>query len=325
MIVPTYWAEAKRTIKHDQRQMTLRRFGWSDVSQAAAEEHAEQRVAEAVERVVGGEPTLLAEPKVPYNGADGLPIREEIVSRQDDAVMTRNGYGALCLNTPDVLFADVDAEDDGGCSAYGYTFLLYAIVYVGFAWKLDGLRSLFLFLLGAIVVVTVFGSVWHWIRDRVRGSPKAAARARIERFADRHREWGMRLYETPRGWRVLVSHATFDPRSDQVRSFFNAIGTDPIYARMCFNQNCFRARVTPKPWRIGIDDHLKPRPGVWPVSPERLPDRNRWVQRYERQSADYSACRFVTSFGSATQCDQARRIIRWHDEVSGAMTDHAIA
>ncbi|MEQ1893799.1 MAG: hypothetical protein ABL998_14750, partial [Planctomycetota bacterium] len=34
--------------------------------------------------------------------AEGVPIREEIVSEHDAAVITRNGYGARCLNTPNV-------------------------------------------------------------------------------------------------------------------------------------------------------------------------------------------------------------------------------
>jgi hypothetical protein len=31
------------------------------------------------------------------------------VSRHDHAIVTRNSYGPLCLNTPNVLFADLDA------------------------------------------------------------------------------------------------------------------------------------------------------------------------------------------------------------------------
>ncbi|MCM2372218.1 hypothetical protein [Aporhodopirellula aestuarii] len=325
MIVPTYWAEAKRTIKHEKRQMTLRRFGWSDESQEAAEKHADKRLEEAVERVVGGVPTLLAEPKVPYNGADGLPIREEIVSRHGDAVITRNAYGALCLNTPDVLFADVDAESSEGCSPYFYTLLIYSIGYAAVTWQFDEGRSIFLYLLGAIFFVTVFGSLWHWAIDRIQGSPKQAALKRIERAAAQHRGWSMRLYETPRGWRILVSHDTFDPRSDEVRAFFQSIGADPIYVRMCFNQNCFRARLSPKPWRIGIDDHLKPRPGVWPVSAERLPDRMRWVNDYQQKSKGYASCRYVTTLGNAVPCSTAREIIRLHDEMSSAMSEKSIA
>jgi hypothetical protein len=58
---------------------------------------------------MAGRPLIPREPKVPYNGAVGVPIREEILARYGAAVITRNSHGARCLNTPDILFADVDA------------------------------------------------------------------------------------------------------------------------------------------------------------------------------------------------------------------------
>ena len=45
----------------------------------------------------------LREPRMPYNGAAGVPIREEIVGRHGETVITRNSYGARCLNMPNVL------------------------------------------------------------------------------------------------------------------------------------------------------------------------------------------------------------------------------
>jgi len=57
--------------------------------------------------VLSGEKLIRREPKIPYKGAAGVPIREEIVSRHGETIITRNAYGARCLNTPNVLFADV--------------------------------------------------------------------------------------------------------------------------------------------------------------------------------------------------------------------------
>ncbi len=326
MIVPSYWAEAKRQIKPDKRRMTIRRFGWSDESQTHAQQHADERLAAAVTEITAGADELIREPKVAYNGADGLPIREEIIARRDDAVLTRNAYGACCLNTPDVLFADVDATPlRDGCWVYLYSFGVYVAMYVALAWEFPDARSLWLFLLGGIVAITGIGSAWHWLLIRITVPPKQAARNRIEKFAAKHPGWGMRLYETPNGWRVLVTHATFDPRGEAVRTFFTAIGCDPIYVRMCFNQNCFRARVSPKPWRVGISDHMRPRPGVWPVSEERMPDRIKWVRRYERAAQDFSSCRFVNTLGDAKACKEAIAIRQWHDELAKALTPLPIA
>jgi len=108
MIVPEYWAEAEERVRVDGRQRTLKRFGWSDVSEQDARENARERVREAAARARAGESVRTADQKVAYNGADGLPIREQIIERHGDSVITRNSYGALCLNTPNVLFADID-------------------------------------------------------------------------------------------------------------------------------------------------------------------------------------------------------------------------
>src|SRR3954462_14928611 len=112
MIVPQYWGEARVRGRAKGRQVTVRRWGWSDESADLAQAHADVRAKDALERILGGEDLPRRETRVAYNGADGVPIREEIVSRHGDAVVTRNAYGARCLNTPNVLFADVDFPTD---------------------------------------------------------------------------------------------------------------------------------------------------------------------------------------------------------------------
>lgn len=81
MIVPRYWAEATTRIGSRWRQATLRRCGWSDASQDAAQFHAEALLAEAASQLKRGEAPLRREHKVAHGGIDGLPIREEIVDR----------------------------------------------------------------------------------------------------------------------------------------------------------------------------------------------------------------------------------------------------
>ena len=78
----------------------VRRFGWSDNSQDAAQVNADERAQEALQRLLSGEKLPRREPKVPYNGGEGVPIREEIVSRHGETIITRNSYEARCLNTP---------------------------------------------------------------------------------------------------------------------------------------------------------------------------------------------------------------------------------
>ena len=316
MIVPQFWAEAKIQLRHKRQSITLRRFGWSDESQQAAQAHAQKRVNEALDLVSSGEKPPRRELKRSYNGSEGVPIREEILGRMDKAVLTRNLYGATCLNTPNVLFADVDTED---WPSLGFYILVDAVLVI----------------LGVILCSILFPKIWavgfvfaavgpfvtkpiHQSFYAQRGGAKQVSLERIRNFVLKHPEWHLRVYETPAGWRALALHQTFSPSENAVADFFHAIQADPVYVRMCKNQNCFRARVSPKPWRIGIKSHLKPRPGVWPIPPEKFPDRERWVRDYEATAADFASCRFVEEIGSPTVSPEAERVRLLHDKLCQA-------
>ena len=70
MIVPDHWAEARRQHRARGRQVTVRRFGWSETDPAAAQAMADARADEALARVLAGEKLARREPKRAYNGAD---------------------------------------------------------------------------------------------------------------------------------------------------------------------------------------------------------------------------------------------------------------
>ena len=326
MIVPQYWGEARARGRAKGRQVTVRRWGWSDESADLAQAHADVRAKDALERILGGEDLPRRETRVAYNGADGVPIREEIVSRHGDTVITRNGYGALCLNTPDVLFADVDfgGEPRTPCGLLIAVPLLAALA----AGLLVSWHR------GMVIVAVLLGSGalvsagWKWaqrLKTSRAGGPEAQARERIVRFLKTRPEWNVRVYRTPAGFRVLVLHRRFDPRSAEAGEFFDALASDPLYVRMCTRQYCFRARVSPKPWRIGIDTHLRPRPGVWPIRPARLPDRKQWVAAYDAAARGYASCRYQESFGRGPEDPGAAEVRALHDDLSRALTSLPIA
>lgn len=115
MLVATYWAECRLQQRlpaerpgRTRRRVTVRRLGWSNDSRAAAQAMAEARAQHALAQRLSGVESLWCEPRVAYNGAEGVPIREERLASQGEAVLTRNVYGARCLNTAEVLFADID-------------------------------------------------------------------------------------------------------------------------------------------------------------------------------------------------------------------------
>lgn len=325
MIVPRYWAEGRVTTSRDGKQLTLRRFGWSDDSEADAQAMADARAKDAAARFARGESLPKREPKVPYNGAEGVPIREEIVDVDGTTIITRNAYGALCLNTPDVLFVDLDFEEH---QPVKLTLTLVAALMIGAvagAWALGSLLALAGFALLAIVLgglVALKLTEWKVARD---GGPEEQAWQRLRRFVEKRPQWHLRVYRTPSGLRALAMHDTLDPTQPEVQQCFDELKADRLYARMCVRQRCFRARLTAKPWRIGITDHLRPRPGVWPVNPDRMPERRRWLEAYDEKAKDFAACRFVTALGSRTVNPHAEEVRRLHDEACRAYSELPLA
>ena len=148
---------------------------------------------------------------------------------------------------------------------------------------------------------------------------------RVDAFMEKHPDWHLRIYRTPAGLRLLAMHKTFGPEDPEVANIFREIEADRIYVQMCTNQHCFRARVSPKPWRIGVESHLKPRPGVWPINPHRMPDRVRWVNEYERKAEAYASCRFIGAKGSGVVDPAVEKVRELHDELCRVQSDLPLA
>lgn len=325
MLIPSFWAEASARHRGKDRQVTVRRFGWSLDSSEDAARSAQARADDALARVLAGENLARREPKVPYNGADGVPIREQVLERHGDTVITRNLYGARCLNTPDVFFADIDFQNAPGPA------LLVPVVgalMLGAAWwgrTTSGWGLAVVAMLAALVVGWAAAKALMALQVNASGGPEQAARRRVEAFVTAHPGWRLRLYRTPAGLRTLALHRRFDPAEPEVAEFFQAVRADKLYARMCERQRCFRARISPKPWRMGVDTHIKPRPGVWPINPERLPEREAWIAVYEIVAEGYASCRLLADLGDGPLDDGADAVRALHDEACRAQSGLPLA
>ncbi|RNF86474.1 hypothetical protein [Montanilutibacter psychrotolerans] len=318
MEIPAYWAEARLQHRDARRQVTVRRFGWSEVSLAEAEAHAHERACDALATVVSGTDSLKREPKVPYNGAIGLPIREEVLERLDGCVITRNSYGAHCLNTPNVLIADIDAALP--VPGIHYVISLLGLL-IGAGATCAGLdawspRVIVALVLASLVFFAPLTGLLHRLWVALHGGANRMALQRVERFVEARPDWRVRLYDTPMGMRLIAMHRVFDPLEDAVTDCFTRLKVDRLYALMCRNQRCFRARLTGKPWRMGIASHMRPRPGVWPVAPERMPMRQAWVADYEAAAGGFAACRFLKDIGGAPVDAAVRAVVDVHDRES---------
>jgi hypothetical protein len=328
MIIPKYWAEARLQHRERERQVTVRRFGWSDVGLEEAQAHADGRVRAALARVLAGEALPRRERRVAYNGSEGVPIREEIVERDGETVITRNGYGALCLNTPNVFFADVDFDAKPGAR----TILIVSsslglVVCAGLRFGLNQPIGRSISIGFAVALILGYATTAFLLRLRVvlGGGHERLAIERIRAFLRSHPEWRLRLYRTPAGLRLLALHRVFDPRESEVEAAFEALRVDPIYARMCFNQNCFRARVSPKPWRLGLQRLRSPYSAAWRPEHAELPARLAWIAQYDRASANHAACRYLDTLGTGRVDIAAERVQGLHDRMCRAELDLPLA
>ena len=132
----------------------------------------------------------------------------------------------------------------------------------------------------------------------------------------------MRVYRTYAGLRYLVTHAPFSPTDGEVQAVMQAVGTDPQYIRLCQVQKSFRARLTPKPWRIGVSNP----PARFPfedAGEERA--MHEWEVRYDAASAGRATCRFMEEIGGGTEHPDVAPIRALHDEHTKAASGLPLA
>lgn len=315
MLIPYYWAEARLQNKSAGKQVTVCRWGWSDESQADAHALADRRAQDALQRILSGESLHRRESKNSYGSDEGVPIREEVVSRHGENVVTRNVYGSLCLNAPRVLFADIDAQWPHALriQPMGCLFLVLAGIVIG-AWQ----RSVL------VGVGIGLGLPWLWsglnkVINRAR-RPQGEKIAKQERlaairaFSAANPQWHLRVYETPAGYRLLAMQDVFDPTGEPAREALASLSSDRLFVRLCALQQCFRARVSPKYWRMGYKPTESLPKSKWPFPPEHLPRRQRWIEGYDRLARNYAACRFIERLGSSTTHPEAEAVRAVHDQ-----------
>jgi hypothetical protein len=327
MIIPHFWAEARLQTKEPKRQVTVRRLGWSDLSQAEAQAMADQRTQDAMQRILRGESLHRRENKAPYDVAEGVPIREEVVARHGKAAITRNSYGSLCLNVENVFFADVDSRWTPSLHfpLSGCLLLIVSGIAVGLLTK-------------SVIIGLTMGLGLPWLGYRIVASinrsrrsaeePKAKEQALlgIRDFCTARPDWHLRVYETPAGYRLLAMHALFDPNSETSKSALEALNSDRLFAQLCAIQGCFRARVSPKYWRMDFKPpHTFPK-AKWPFSPHEAGLRQRWVEAYEKRSIHYASCHFIEALGNtATIHPDAEAVREVHDHYCQALSQLRLA
>jgi hypothetical protein len=246
--------------------MPIAVWGWGK-SEADARESAADRLKQTLERVRVG--------RTPADEYDygQRPIREEILrtiedtaSDEPNAIVTRNGYGALILNTQRVLFLDIDFPRRG---------------LLGWLKGLFGARAR---------------------EQEALASLRTALRA--------YGRASFRIYRTASGLRAIAIDREFDPAGAEAEALMRATNTDIAYARLCKARRCFRARLTPKPWRCNV-----PRPpGQHPRSDSAMQQRfEGWLRTYEQASLRFATCRYLETVGGGNPSATTQRLLELHD------------
>ena len=151
--------------------------------------------------------------------------------------------------------------------------------------------------------------------------PGAAALSRLETFQQKNQQYSFRIYKTKNGFRYLVSSGEFNPESEEVARIMDALGADPLYAKLCRAQKCFRARVSPKPWRCGLTSPSSRFPFASSEERERF---RVWEKDYDSAAVACSTAKYLKSIGSK-QADSLGAIIELHDSLCRANGESPLA
>lgn len=281
MKISRFWA---KEIGHADSRYgeTYRLVSWSGSNKSL--EEAKKNALEKIERWrerLTGDGSL--QDHYPYD-LDG-EIREELIEEILDnsgtliGAITRNRYGALILNSPDVMFIDVDLPS--------------------IPRKRINLLSKIIGLFKAPEAQTTELDLKNQFLQ------KFAA------FQQDHVDLSLRVYETAAGYRLVVLNKTFNPLDQETHAIFQKTGADKLYQQLCKAQQCFRARLTPKPWRLGLKQPPYPFPRE---RSEQQASFERWLDTYQKKSVNLSVCRTVEDLGRATTTEGIEQIINLHDQ-----------
>jgi len=290
MKFPKYWALGEAIAAGPGgKRLDVAVWRWSDTSQAEADALAREAADELAKEVS----RKGRWPDGQHYGYADRPLREPIIQEfrndqgEQTAVVSRNSYGCLVLNTSGAMFIDVDLPElKVGC-------------------------------LGVILGKRARAKV-----AALREEHEKAELARLGEWLMQNRDWGVRIYRTHAGLRYLVTHAPIAPGSEEARFAMVQLNADPLYVRLCDAQQSYRARLTPKAWRLG----LKKPPSRWPFADAEAETAfAEWHQRYTDACADRATCSFLGALGPEAVHPHIRPIMELHDETTRVRTELALA
>lgn len=257
-------------------------WGWGE-DKAEAQDCGEKRVQSVLERFKSG----LIDPYRRYGYALGrTPIREEILHR-DDADCALDERFIVTRNH------------------YGAQVMNAAgLVILDVDQKSDGAGSF---------LSRLFGG---------GGDPLGKQLETLTGQLQRMNLGNWRVYRTAAGLRAINTSRMMRPGGADATKAMNATDTDPLYMKLCRAQLCFRARLTPKPWRIGMSG----RPGTFLTEQGDMETRrDDWLNQYQARSLGHAVARFERTIGSDEMPDRIASMVDYHDRATSASSDLPLA
>jgi len=154
------------------------------------------------------------------------------------------------------------------------------------------------------------GGLGGLFKKKDKRSRKAEIFDMVRKLATiKYAQYGFRIYETYQGARVIVLGRDFDPRDDATKKMMDEFNCDPLYTLLCQKQDCYRARLTPKPSRIKVRGYKV----KYPREQEDY-QLQQWLTNYENASRNFSVCKLVEQIGASSSLPE---VVRLHDELTG--------
>ncbi|MBP1695993.1 MAG: hypothetical protein H6Q41_1181 [Deltaproteobacteria bacterium] len=105
------------------------------------------------------------------------------------------------------------------------------------------------------------------------------------------------------------------PDSPETAKDMEFLNADPLYIKRCNMQECFRARLTPKPWRWGMRTTTIRYP--WESDRERELYQS-WRQEYMKLSGDFATCNYMGEYGKRFTNEVVAELLKVHDQLTKA-------
>jgi hypothetical protein len=149
-----------------------------------------------------------------------------------------------------------------------------------------------------------------------------AGLATVRAWSEKNPDFTLRLYRTANGWRVAIIDRVMCADSELARNILAELGSDPLYRRLCEQQQCFRARLTPKPWRM----NLAAPPVKFPRADAAEEDRfTAWRKKYDALAPKFATCRLFETIGRGEAHPALAPLLELHDSLTGVLRDAPLA